>query len=132
MREFQGAATRMRRASRRAIRRRWPSVTRRTSPALRAGRIVVEAGVAGGRRGAVYRGVLHTLDRVDFARGIARRFGLDGEIVPVKTADVKLLAPRPLRGGLRVDRAAALLRNKPLGIDEALERFRAEWARRAG
>ncbi len=50
----------------------------------------------------------------------------------MKTADVKLLAPRPLRGGLRVDRAAALLRNKPLGIDEALERFRAEWARRAG
>ncbi len=78
---------------------------------MRAGRIVIEAGVAGGRRGAVYRGVLHTLDRVDFARGIARRFGLDGEIVPVKTADVKLLAPRPLRGGLRVERAAALLRN---------------------
>lgn len=82
-----------------------------------------------------YRGVLHTsdaavLDRVDFARRIARRFGLEGEIVPVKTADVKLLAPRPLRGGLRVDRAAAMLRNKPLPIDEALERFRAEWGRR--
>ncbi len=84
-----------------------------------------------------YRGVLHTsdaavLDRVDFARRIARRFGLDGEIVPVKTADVKLLAPRPLRAGLRVDRAAALLRNKPLAIDAALERFQAEWARRGG
>ncbi len=48
----------------------------------------------------------------------------------MKTSDVKLLAPRPLRGGLRVDRAAALLRSKPLAIDEALERFRTEWARR--
>jgi dTDP-4-dehydrorhamnose reductase len=83
-----------------------------------------------------YRGVLHTsdatvLDRVEFARRVARTFGLEGEIVPVRTADVKLLAPRPLRGGLRVDRAAALLRNRPLGIDEALARFKAEWARRA-
>ncbi len=84
-----------------------------------------------------YRGVLHTsdatvLDRVELARRIARRFGLEGEIVPVRTAEVKLLAPRPLRGGLRVERAAALLRNKPLSIDEALGRFHAEWRRRAG
>lgn len=84
-----------------------------------------------------YRGVLHAsdatvLDRVDFARRVARRFGLSGEIVPVRTADAKLLAPRPLRAGLKVDRAAALLRNKPLGIDEALERFHAEWSLRGG
>jgi len=82
-----------------------------------------------------YRGVLHVsdetvMDRVDFARRVAARFGLTGEIVPVKTADVKLLAPRPLRGGLRVDRAAALLRNKPLSIEAALDRFHEEWARR--
>jgi dTDP-4-dehydrorhamnose reductase len=82
-----------------------------------------------------YRGVLHTsdatvLDRVDFAQRIARRFGLTGEIVPVRTADVKLPAPRPLRGGLRVARAAALLRNKPLAIDDALDRFHQEWRRR--
>jgi dTDP-4-dehydrorhamnose reductase len=83
-----------------------------------------------------YRGVLHAsdatvLDRVDFARRIARKFGLEDEIVPVRTADVNLLAPRPLRAGLRVDRAAALLRNKPLPIDEALERFREEWRSRS-
>jgi dTDP-4-dehydrorhamnose reductase len=82
-----------------------------------------------------YRGVLHVsdqtvMDRVDFARRVAARFGLKGEIVPVKTADVKLLAPRPLRGGLRVERAAALLRNKPMGIDQALDRFHEEWTRR--
>jgi len=82
-----------------------------------------------------YQGVLHVsdetvMDRVDFARRVAARFGLKGEIVPVKTADVKLLAPRPLRGGLRVDRAAGMLRNKPLSIDVALDRFHEEWARR--
>ena len=82
-----------------------------------------------------YRGVLHlsgatVLDRVDFARRVARRFGLSGEIRAVRTAEVRLLAPRPLRGGLRVERAAGLLRNKPLEVDEAIDRFHAEWQRR--
>lgn len=82
-----------------------------------------------------YLGVLHTsgatvLDRVEFARRVASRFGLAGEIVPVLTAAVKLPAPRPLHGGLRVERAKALLRTQPLGIDEQLERFHAEMALR--
>ncbi len=82
-----------------------------------------------------FRGILHTsgatvLDRVEFARRVAAAFGLRGEIVPVRTADVNLPAPRPLRGGLVVARAAALLREQPLGIDAQLERFAAEWARR--
>ncbi len=82
-----------------------------------------------------YAGVLHAsgatvLDRVDFARRLARRFGLRGDVVPVRTADAKLPAPRPLKGGLKVDRAAALLRNRPLPVDEAIERFHAEWQRR--
>jgi len=81
-----------------------------------------------------YRGVLHTsgatvLDRVDFARRVAGRFGLEGEIVPVCTADFALPAPRPLRAGLKVDRAAALLRSKPLPIEAALAGFHQEWMR---
>jgi dTDP-4-dehydrorhamnose reductase len=83
-----------------------------------------------------YRGILHTagataLDRVEFAQRVARRFGLTGEIVPVRTADVNLLAPRPLRAGLRVDRATALLHAKPLSIDEALDVFHAQWMSRS-
>ena len=83
-----------------------------------------------------YRGVLHTcgatvLDRVDFARRVAARFGLSGEIVPVRTGDVNLLAPRPLRAGLRVDRAATLLREKPLAIDAALDMFHWQWIERS-
>jgi len=83
-----------------------------------------------------FGGVLHTsgatvLDRVEFARRVARRFGLPGEIVPVRTADARLLAPRPLRGGLVVERAQALLREQPLPVDAAIERFHEEWSRRA-
>ena len=86
--------------------------------------------------GTAHRGVLHVsgatvLDRVDFARRVARRFGLEGRIVGVRTADARLLAPRPLRGGLRVDRAAHLLREQPLAIDAALDRFHDEWMRRS-
>jgi dTDP-4-dehydrorhamnose reductase len=82
-----------------------------------------------------YAGVLHVsdatvVDRVEFARRVARRFGLEGEIIPVKTAEAKLPAPRPLDGGLKVARAAALLRNRPLDLDEALDRFHAEWQKR--
>ncbi len=82
-----------------------------------------------------HQGVLHTsgatvLDRVDFARRVARRFGLTGEIVPVRTADVNLAAPRPLRGGLRVERAAALLKAQPMDVDAQIEAFQGEWAGR--
>jgi dTDP-4-dehydrorhamnose reductase len=83
-----------------------------------------------------YRGILHAsdatvLDRVELARRIAAQFGLDARVVPCATADAGFLAPRPLRPGLRVDRAAALLRNRPLSIDEALDRFHAEWMERS-
>ena len=79
-----------------------------------------------------YAGVLHVsdaavLDRVAFAEAVARRFGLSGQIIPVRTADVKLPAPRPLRAGLRVDRARALLRHQPLPLEAALDRFFEEW-----
>jgi len=84
-----------------------------------------------------YQGVLHTsgatvLDRVEFARKVARRFGLEGEIVPVRTAEVKLPAPRPLRGGLEVERARRILTTQPLAIEAQLDQFFEEWSRRAG
>jgi dTDP-4-dehydrorhamnose reductase len=82
-----------------------------------------------------YRGVLHTagaslVSRVEFAERVAAAFGLRGEIVPVETAQAKLAAERPLRAGLKVDRAAGLLRVRPLPLAEQLERFRAEWTLR--
>jgi dTDP-4-dehydrorhamnose reductase len=82
-----------------------------------------------------YQGVLHTadqgvLDRVAFAHRVAARFGLSGEIIPIRTADVKLAAPRPLKAGLDVSRAAAMLHHRPLALDVALDRFFAEWQTR--
>ncbi len=82
-----------------------------------------------------YQGGLHTsgataLGRVEFAERVAARFGLRGEIRPVRTADLKLPAPRPLRCGLRVDRAAALLRAKARDLAAQLERFQREWSLR--
>jgi dTDP-4-dehydrorhamnose reductase len=84
---------------------------------------------------STYQGVLHAsgatiLDRVDFARRVAARFALEGTIAPVRTADVPLPAPRPLRGGLVVERATAMLRARPIPIDAAIEAFHREWIRR--
>jgi dTDP-4-dehydrorhamnose reductase len=107
----------------RAFEDQWVSTTLASAGAARCLELLLETS---------YRGVLHAsdatwLDRVDLARRVARAFGLDpAGIVPVKLAAAGLLVPRPPRAGLRVERAAALLRTRPLGIDEALARFRAE------
>jgi dTDP-4-dehydrorhamnose reductase len=82
-----------------------------------------------------YRGILHTagataLSRVDFAERVARRFGLSGEIVPVRTADVNLVAPRPLNSSLHVERARTMLAAKPMTIDEALDQLVEQWRSR--
>lgn len=74
-----------------------------------------------------YRGIPHasdatSFDRAEFARRVADRFGLRGDIIPVKTAEVSLAVARPLRGGL-LTHAAPLLRNRPLPINEALASF---------
>jgi dTDP-4-dehydrorhamnose reductase len=73
-------------------------------------------------------GVFHcsgreVVDRVDFCRRLARKLGVDeGLVEPVALADVKLLAPRPRRCGLVVDKVSALGAH-PLSVDEALDGF---------
>ncbi|HEX8438941.1 SDR family oxidoreductase [Archangium sp.] len=80
-------------------------------------------------------GVWHTcgaevLSRVEFGRAVCAVFGFDaGLIVPVKLAELKLPAPRPLRSGLRVDKARGELRARPMGLTESLARFHADWKR---
>lgn len=62
------------------------------------------------------------LDRHAFARKIAARFGLDASLLrPVPIREAPPRAPRPLRAGLRTDKARAFLRTKLLSTDEALE-----------
>jgi dTDP-4-dehydrorhamnose reductase len=62
------------------------------------------------------------LDRHAFALRVARRFGKDPSLyrpVPIREAPPR--APRPLRAGLRTEKARAVLRTKLLGVDEALD-----------
>lgn len=71
-------------------------------------------------------GILHVagtdwVNRVEFCRRVAAAFGWDGSLVdPVPTASVPLKARRPLRAGLRTDRARATLRTRISGLDAAL------------
>lgn len=63
-----------------------------------------------------------TLDRHAFGLRIAARFGIDpARLRPVPIREAPPRAPRPLRAGLRVDKARAFLRTKLLSSDEALE-----------
>jgi dTDP-4-dehydrorhamnose reductase len=68
------------------------------------------------------------VSRVEFCRALARKLGADEKlVVPVRTSDVKLPAPRPLRCGLRTEKVKRLLgESVPLDLDAQLDRFLAE------
>jgi len=79
------------------------------------------------------RGIFHCagateISRVDFCRALARKLGADEAlIVPVRLAEMKLPAPRPLKCGLRVDKVRGLLGpSVPLPLEAAMDRFLAE------
>ena len=62
------------------------------------------------------------LNRHEFALKVARRFGRDPELYrPVSIRDAAPRAPRPLKAGLRVEKAQEALSTKLLSADEALE-----------
>jgi dTDP-4-dehydrorhamnose reductase len=66
------------------------------------------------------RGIFHVagpevLPRPEFARRAAESFGLDSNLLdPVPTAALGLVAPRPLRAGLRTDKLRAFLGGRGL------------------
>jgi dTDP-4-dehydrorhamnose reductase len=79
------------------------------------------------------KGIFHCagateISRLEFCRHLAGRIGAEERlIIPVKLADLKLPAPRPLTCGLRVDKVRRLLGDSvPLPLDAALDRFLAE------
>jgi dTDP-4-dehydrorhamnose reductase len=68
------------------------------------------------------------LDRVAFGRALCEVFGFDAKlIIPTRMAELKLPSFRPLKGGLRTDKARAQLSEKPLELAESLSRFHATW-----
>lgn len=78
--------------------------------------------VLSGRTGVWHVAGTDWMDRYTFALRVARRFGLDPALLrPVSIREAPPRAPRPLRAGLRTDRARAELRTKLLSVDESLE-----------
>ncbi|MFO0891562.1 MAG: SDR family oxidoreductase [Isosphaeraceae bacterium] len=65
------------------------------------------------------------MDRVAFARAIARGFGMDPGLIEGRpTAELGQGAPRPLRGGLLTPRLDAIAPGMMRPLDEALDDFR--------
>jgi dTDP-4-dehydrorhamnose reductase len=64
------------------------------------------------------------VNRVHFGHMLCTEFGLDARcIVPSRLAEAKLKSPRPLRSGLRTDKASAQLSFRPLPLGASLARF---------
>lgn len=70
------------------------------------------------------------MSRPDFARKIARVFGLDTSLIVARpTSELAQTAPRPLAGGLRTPRLDALLPGLMRPLQESLRDFRERLAR---
>jgi dTDP-4-dehydrorhamnose reductase len=75
--------------------------------------------------GVFHVGGAEYLSRYDFALKVADKFGFqNAHISPIKTETLKQKAKRPLRGGLRVEKAQSLLETKLLNVEEGLDRAR--------
>ena len=62
------------------------------------------------------------LTRYDFALKIAEKFNLDQSLIKkVLTSELNLPAPRPLKGGLKIDKAKKLLKTELLDVEKGLE-----------
>ena len=83
-----------------------------------------------GERGIWQCAGASVVSRLEFCRALARKLGADEKLVePVPLASAKVIAPRPARTGLRVERIRRLLGEPgPLEMSEALDRFVAELA----
>ena len=65
------------------------------------------------------------MSRFEFARRIAGVFGLNEKmILPIKTADLNQLAPRPLNSGLSTVKIEELLGLRTYGVDYCLRKLR--------
>lgn len=83
-----------------------------------------------GQAGVFHCSGASVVSRVQFCVSLARKLGADEKlIVPTRLADARLLAPRPLNAGLKVDKIKALLGSgAPMTLDQQLDRFLLEMA----
>ena len=72
--------------------------------------------------GIIHIGGVDYLSRYEIAICTANHFGLNnGLIKPITTKKLGQTAKRPLKGGLKVDKAMKLLKTRLLVLDEALK-----------
>ncbi len=72
--------------------------------------------------GIFHIGGAEYLSRYDFALKVAENFNFDkADISPTKTEFLKQKAKRPLRGGLKTDKAQKTLQTKLLNVEEGLD-----------
>lgn len=81
-----------------------------------------------GRTGIYHLSGSEIIDRFSFARLIAGMFGLDEKLVsPVKTAEFKQPAPRPLKSGFIIAKAEEELGVRMSDVRTGLEKFKTEF-----
>lgn len=81
--------------------------------------------VEGGHAGLFHVAGPETVGRPEFARAIARAFGLDEGLISSKpTSELVQGAPRPLQGGLSIDRLEGVLPGVMRPMSKALDDFR--------
>ena len=72
--------------------------------------------------GLIHWGDNDYVSRYDFAIKIAETFQLNKKLIkPIKTAELNQIAPRPLKGGLNMDRAKNILNLEPSNISDCLK-----------
>jgi dTDP-4-dehydrorhamnose reductase len=83
-----------------------------------------------GRTGVYNIAGREIVNRYEFAVALARKFGLDPELVsPIKTAELKQPAARPLKSGLITLKAESELSISPSNVDEGLTILKSQIAR---
>jgi dTDP-4-dehydrorhamnose reductase len=82
-----------------------------------------------GKAGIYHLSGSEIIERFTFAQRIADTFGLDKSLIsPVKTADFKQPAPRPLKSGFIIDKAEKELGVRLSNVCGGLEKFKVERA----
>ncbi len=72
--------------------------------------------------GIFHIGGAEYLSRYDFALKVADKFNFDkADISPIQTEFLKQKAKRPMRGGLKTEKAKNILKTKLLNVEEGLE-----------
>ena len=72
--------------------------------------------------GLIHWGDNDYISRFDFAIKIAEIFQLKKNLInPIKTTELNQIAPRPLKGGLNMERAKSILNLEPSNISDCLK-----------